>query len=260
MRPPLVLIPGIQGRWEYLQPAIEALSADFDVIAFQLCGERGCREPHADAGIDRYAALVEHELDERQIDRAIVCGVSFGGVVAMRFAATHPERTRALVLASVPGPGWHLRKRHDFYARFPRVFGAAFLAESPFRLRPEISAALSGPAWRRHVGWQLRTLVTAPLSPKRMAARARLMAALDTSADAKRIVAPTLIVTGEPALDRVVPVGATRQYLDLIRGAESAVIDRTGHQGTITRPHEFARILREFVERHDEKDRSRASA
>jgi hypothetical protein len=24
--PPLVLVPGIQGRWEYLRPAIEALA------------------------------------------------------------------------------------------------------------------------------------------------------------------------------------------------------------------------------------------
>ncbi|PYR01316.1 MAG: alpha/beta hydrolase, partial [Acidobacteria bacterium] len=26
---PLVLIPGIQGRWEYMRPAIEALAASF---------------------------------------------------------------------------------------------------------------------------------------------------------------------------------------------------------------------------------------
>ncbi len=34
--PPLVLIPGIQGRWEYLRPAIDALSRTFRVLTFPL--------------------------------------------------------------------------------------------------------------------------------------------------------------------------------------------------------------------------------
>ena len=37
---PLVLIPGIQGRWEYMRPAVDALSDYFRVITFPLCGER----------------------------------------------------------------------------------------------------------------------------------------------------------------------------------------------------------------------------
>ncbi len=247
MRPALVLIPGIQGRWEYLQPAIDALSVDFDVITFPLCGERGCEIADAAASIDDYAGLVARELDRRKIERAVIAGVSFGGVVALRFAATHPSRVLALVLASVPGPGWRLRPRHEFYARYPRIFGVAFLAETPFRLRPEIRAALSGGGWRRHVAWQLRTVVTAPMSLSRLAARARLMAGLDPAGDCARITAPTLIVTGEPGLDRVVQVEATRKYLELIPHAKAVVLERTGHQGSITRPHEFARIVRDFV-------------
>ena len=34
--PPLVLIPGLQGRWEYLRPAVDALSASFRVLTFSL--------------------------------------------------------------------------------------------------------------------------------------------------------------------------------------------------------------------------------
>ena len=68
---------------------------------------------------------------------------------ALRFAARHPERVSALVLASTPGPGWHLRPRHDLYARWPRVFGPLFIAETPFRARPELRAALPDAAARR---------------------------------------------------------------------------------------------------------------
>ena len=37
---PIVLIPGIQGRWEWMQPAVAALAVRFRVITFSLLGER----------------------------------------------------------------------------------------------------------------------------------------------------------------------------------------------------------------------------
>ena len=57
----------------------------------------------------------------------------------------------------------------------------------------------------------------------------------------------TLIVTGEPGLDRVVPVDVTCRYLDELRSAQHVVIRCTGHSGYITRPDEFAELLGRFV-------------
>ncbi|MES1255962.1 MAG: hypothetical protein ABUS56_10165, partial [Acidobacteriota bacterium] len=37
--PALVLVPGIQGRWEYLRPAIAALAPGFRVLTFSLADE-----------------------------------------------------------------------------------------------------------------------------------------------------------------------------------------------------------------------------
>ena len=38
--PPLVVIPGIQGRWEYATATVDALARHFKVITFSLCDER----------------------------------------------------------------------------------------------------------------------------------------------------------------------------------------------------------------------------
>src|SRR5437870_7000457 len=131
-RPPLVLIPGIQGRWEYMRRAVDALSKHFHVLTFSLCNART---------MEAYVDQVVRTLDENHVRRAVVLGVSFGGVVALRFAAAHPERTGALVLASTPGPGWHLRPRHEICVRFPWLFGLPFLAWAPWRLRRELAAS-----------------------------------------------------------------------------------------------------------------------
>ena len=249
--PALVLIPGIQGHWEYVAAAARALSGAFRVITFPLADE-----PRADFSFDRtrgfgnYVQQVREALDQTGLDQAVICGVSFGGLIALRFAALHPERTRGLILASTPGPGWHLRPRHDLYARLPYVFGPLFLAETPLRLRREMAAAFPRPGNRwRFAASQLKTLACVPLSLGRMAYRARLIATLDTGADCARITAPTLIVTGEHSLDHVVPVEGSAGYLSLIAGARAAVLERTGHLGSITRPDAFASLVREFADR-----------
>ena len=238
-QPPLILIPGLQGRWEYMRPTVDALSRHFHVLTFSLCNT---------STMDAYVDQVVRTLDENHLRRAVVVGVSFGGVVALRFAAVHPERTGALVLASTPGPGWHLRPRHRTYSRMPWIFGPLFLLETPWRLRTEFKATFPDGGHRRAFTREaLRTVLTAPISLSRMAARARLLNALDLGADCARITAPTLVVTGERELDHVVPADESSQYARLITDARAVTLERTGHLGAITRPDVFAEIVHEFV-------------
>ncbi len=86
----------------------------------------------------------------------------------------------------------------------------------------------------------------APMSPTLMARRVR-WAEQHRFADPGSVEAPTLVVTGEPGLDRIVPVASTRRYLDQLRSAEHVVLERTGHLGIVTRPDAFAATLERFV-------------
>jgi pimeloyl-ACP methyl ester carboxylesterase len=99
----------------------------------------------------------------------------------------------------------------------------------------------------RFAGLQVRTLVRAPLSMARMARRARMIATMDGRAACGRITAPTLVMTGERTLDHVVSVDQSSGYVSLIRGARGIILERTGHLGSITRPADFAAIVREFA-------------
>jgi len=256
---PLVVIPGIQGRWEYSRGLVEALARQYRVITFSLCDERAGREQDS-SPMDVFASQVAFALDRAQVERAPVVGVSFGGLVALRFAATYATRTSALVIVSAPGPQWHLRPRHDVYARFPWVFGPIFLAESPFRLRREIQAALPDPgARRRYLREQLRTVVSAPVSLPRMAARARLIGRYDRVADCGQVTAPTLVIQGDDALDHVTGSGGTHEYATLIAGATHATLEGTGHLGSVTRADDCAALIHQFVH-HTVKDSHHSAA
>ena len=92
----------------------------------------------------------------------------------------------------------------------------------------------------------LRTMMRR-IVPTRMAERARLLTAVDFDEACRRVSAPTLVVTGEPGLDRVVPVTGTRSYANRISGARHQTLERTGHIGLVTRPGPFGDIVGRFV-------------
>ncbi len=245
---PLVLIPGIQGRWAYMRPTVDALAESFRVLTFDLPGERAAGPFDATRGFADFLAQIETVLDERSLGEAIVCGVSFGGLIALQFAARRPARTTALVLASTPGPQFTLRPRHRMYARVPWLFGPLFLAELPRRVGRELRTAIPEAGRRYQFSWrQAATFPRAPVSLSRMAERARLIGTVDIEAECRAIERPTLVVSGDPSLDYVVPVHGTCAYASLIAGARMARLERTGHLGAITRPELFASVVKDFA-------------
>lgn len=246
---PLALIPGVQGRWEWMRPSVDALAERHRVLTFSLCGDWGSGATvDARAGLDNFVAQIDRVLDSRSVRSATICGVSYGGLVALRYAAARPNRTDALVLVAPPGPSWAPDTRIRGYVRRPFLSTPAFIARSPARLWPEIRAAhrtlTAALAFSvRHL-WRI---VCAPMRPGLMAQRIEFLDAVDLAADARRVSAPTLVITGEPPLDRVVRVEGSRELAALIPGARLATLDRTGHIGLITRPRAFAEIISAFV-------------
>lgn len=221
-------------------------------VSYSLCGDLGSRRPfNARLGFDEHVAQLDDVLDRAGLDRAAICGVSFGGFIALRYAVARPERVSALVLASAPGPGFRPNAQQSRWLSRPWASAPAFVLSSPYRMWPEIRAAF--PAWGERASFLVRQglrCVAAPLVPSLMSARMRSAIAIDFQARHDAVAAPTLVVTGEEGLDRVVPVGSTRAYASLIPHAEYQLIPGTGHMAVLTQPARFAGIVCGFVHAH----------
>ena len=73
---PIVMIPGIQGRWEWQRPAFEALARRTRTIAYSLCGEPGSQGRLTVAGgFDAHVAQLDGVLQRCGVDRVALCGV-----------------------------------------------------------------------------------------------------------------------------------------------------------------------------------------
>ena len=248
---PIVIVPGIQGRWEWMKPAVDVLAEKCRVITFSLADEPTCSGRfEASRGFDCYVEQIREAMDQAGVRRACICGVSYGGLIAAAFAARHTERASSLMLVSALPPTWTPDARARFYIRSPRLLMPLFLLAS-LRMYKEIAAARPGmrnalSAAAAHALNALRHM----LSPARMARRVRLLEQRGPIRGLETVSVPTLVLTGEAELDRVVPVRLTEEYLRIFPHAERVTLVRTGHLGLITRPREFADATAPFVERH----------
>ena len=244
---PIVLIPGIQGRWEWMRPAVEALSRGCRVITFSLADEPTARYDGSAEGFDRYVDQIARALDGAGLQRAAIAGVSFGGLIASAFAARYPDRVTALILISALPPSWRLNKRANFFLRAPRLLSPLFCVSS-LRLYTEIAAAKPG-FWNGVFGAvaHVANVAIHPFNARRMASRALMTTTQDWSR-LNALEVPTLVITGEPSLDKVVPPALTLEYLQLWPHARHVMLPRTGHLGIITRPQEFAGLVTSFLE------------
>ena len=250
--PPVVVVPGIQGRWEWAKPALTELARTCRAISYTLSGDIGSgRKLHAELGFENYTQQLDDVLNRAGLEQAVICGVSFGGMVALRYAARRPDRVSALILASAPGPGWRPSQQQAEWISRPWLSTPVFVATSPLRVWPEVSAALPHvPSRLTFLARQGLRCLAAPMIPSLMAARIKCAADMDFDDDCRLVSSPTLVVTGEEPLDRVVPVGSTRSYAELIACADYRVLPHTGHMAILTRPSMFAGLVSDFAHAH----------
>lgn len=99
---PLILLHGAVQARDVWRAQVPVLARRFRVVAYDLRGhgESGLGKESMTIGLltDDLLAL----MDALRIERAVLCGVSLGGMVALHAAERAPERVRAMVLANSP--------------------------------------------------------------------------------------------------------------------------------------------------------------
>jgi pimeloyl-ACP methyl ester carboxylesterase len=245
---PIVVVPGIQGRYEWGLPTVSALASLGRVVTFSLADEPTSGFAWSDSeGFENYVRQLEAVIGVTCATPPVLVGVSYGGLIAAEFAARHPGRISSLVIASSPPPSWHLPERALRYLKAPRLMAPLFWLGAPLRAYPELKAALPSVRERWHFVFDHgRRIVAAPASSARMVRRLRWLETARFSLD-HRIDVPALIVTGEPDLERVVPPADTLKFRAWLPEARVVTLAHTGHNGCVTRARDFAAAVAGLV-------------
>lgn len=96
--PPLLLLHGLTNTWRVWRPYLGPLAASHELIVPDLRGHGQTPNPAPTLTAPQVAADMFALLDALGFDRIRIAGYSFGGHVALRMAAMHPQRVEAIVV------------------------------------------------------------------------------------------------------------------------------------------------------------------
>jgi 3-oxoadipate enol-lactonase len=232
---PIVFLHGVGSDKSVWHPQLDHFGAKRRAIAFDYPGY-GDSDPAPEGTTrDDYAAAILSALSELGVERAHVCGLSLGGVVAIALHQAAPHRCASLILADTfavhpDGPAIHDRSvaaSHDMRA----------LAEGR---ADALLAQPAEPAVRSEV---IKTMAKIDPAAFRIGAEAVWLA--DQADRAQKIRTPTLVLCG--AEDRITPPTLSRALTHLIPGARYEEIERAGHLTNLERADAFNALVEAFI-------------
>ncbi len=98
--PPLVLMNGIGAAMDVLNPFVDALDPQIEVVRFDAPGVGASPTPAVPPRYCSIARLLGAALDRLGYGRVDALGISWGGGLAQQFAFQNPRRCRRLVLTA----------------------------------------------------------------------------------------------------------------------------------------------------------------
>lgn len=241
---PVVLLHGFPFNRTLWRGQVESLSRARRVVAPDLRGHGETSLAQGPATMEEMAEDVAALLDELEVGRAVVGGLSMGGYVALAFLRAHPERVGALVLADTraQADSDDARRTREETAQRALSAGMGPIADA---MLPKLLAPATR-VRRPDVVARVREMILGT-KPEGAAAALRGMALRRDQSDLLGTInVPTLIVVGSE--DAITPPSDAEAMRVKIGGARLVKIEGAGHVSNVERPGEFDRALAEFLD------------
>ncbi len=240
---PIIFLHGFpfdKSMWE-LQ--LEFLKFKYRLIACDIRGFGKSTDEDSPLSIDLFADDLIEFMDNMNIDKAIVCGLSMGGYIALNAEERFPKRIEALILCDtqcIADSPEVKKKRYQTIeeieangvAEFNEGFIKKVFHKDTFTNNKEVVK-------------QLRTIVFANSQHIIVQGLVALAERSETCSALSDIAIPTLIICGRE--DEVTPLAQSESMNSAIKGSVLNIIENAGHVSNLEHPHEFAKHISDFL-------------
>ncbi|MBD3279660.1 MAG: alpha/beta fold hydrolase [Candidatus Pacebacteria bacterium] len=217
--------PQNQDKW---QPLLDAL-AKFNIFT-KFLFLPGLSQPLDQVWtLTDYVNWLAEQLKDQQ--EVILLGHSFGGQLAIRYATTHPQQVKKLILIANSGlRDWSVKariKRSLFYvlAKLGKLLvGGVFFRRLIYKLARETDYLKANPVQRQTMINVLEDEIRADLS---------------------KVSCPTLIIWGQN--DQTTPLKNAQLVKKQINNSQLKVISEARHSPQFTDANAVAKLIKEFV-------------
>lgn len=240
---PIIFLHGFpfdKSMWE-LQ--LEFLKFNYRLIACDIRGFGKSKDEDSPLSIDLFADDLIQFMDKLKIEKAIICGLSMGGYIALNALKRFPERFTGLVLADTQCIADSPEVKKNRYKTIDEIeaIGVAEFNEGFIKKVFHKDSFTNN----KEVVEQLKTVVSANSQHSITQGLEALADRSETCSSLKDISIPTLIICGRQ--DEVTPLAQSESMHSSIKGSVLKVIENAGHVSNLEQPHEFAKHLSEFL-------------
>lgn len=206
-------------------------------------------KPDAAWGMDAQIADMEAVRVKFGFQRFDLVGDSYGGLLAMAYAAAHPEHIEKLILSDSAAPAWK-----DIVRVLPDVFPDV-LEQIAAREKNSSGADAADQRIRDHFlllfyseanrDAYLAGVKDLGSSPQVSAAVQKATRTLDLTPELPKFKFPTLVITGRYDMN-VTPLTAWNIY-KAIPGAKFVVFEKSGHLPSYEEPDKYVKVVDAFL-------------
>lgn len=241
---PVVLLHPFPVHHEFWLPLADSLATRYRLILPDLRGHGDSGAGEGPATMEKHAADIARVMDDADVGRAPLIGVSIGGYAIFEFWRQYRGRAAALVLCNTKAPAdgaearaGRLQAANDVLERGTEPFFETMISKVLGRTTRETRPDLVATALR----------MMRRMSPQDVAQVQRGMAERPDSVETlKTINVPTLLVTGdEDLMTGVKEADFMRLH---ISGSQMRVVPKGGHYSPWEQPEEGTRLLRQFLD------------
>ena len=240
---PVVLLHGYPFNRSLWNEQVAALSNRYRVITPDLRGMGDSGAVKGAATMNRMAQDVAALLDQLEISRAVIGGLSMGGYVTLAFYKQFPSRVRALVLADTRAQADTEEAKQTRFQQAEKAVaeGMAGIADAmlPKLLTPDTVSK------RPEVVKRVRDMMLKTKPEGAAGALLGMAEREDLTEMLPRISCPTLILVGQD--DPITPVQDSEKMHREIRGSRLVVIENAAHVSNLERTEQFNEELTNFL-------------
>ncbi|HJR07575.1 MAG TPA: alpha/beta fold hydrolase [Pyrinomonadaceae bacterium] len=240
---PVVLLHGFPFNRTLWREQVEALRERHQAIPVDLRGHGETTATDAPATMEEMAEDVAALLDELQLPRIVLGGLSMGGYVALAFYRLFPARVSALILADTrpQADTDEARRIREETATRALNEGMQTIADA---MLPKLLAPLTHDE-RPEIVARVRDMIL-NTDPRGAASALRGMAVRrDQTELLREIDCPALVIVG--SLDAITPPADAELLKREIHNSRLEIIEGAGHVSNLECPSEFNSALEKFL-------------
>jgi 3-oxoadipate enol-lactonase len=243
---PVVFIHGFPFSHKMWEPQMRELPNDIHAIAYDVRGHGSSDVGDGQFTIELFVDDLIVLLDHLSLEKAVLCGLSMGGYIALRAIEKYPARIKGLILCDTKSESDSDETRvkrastvktikTSGIQKFAEDFLKSIFCENTFISNPKVVEFI-------------RNIICNNSSLGICGTLLALASRTDTTPALCSIDIPTCIITGEH--DKLTPPSIVQVMHKTIKNSELHILSNAGHMSNLENTKDFNKYLVAFLNKH----------